>query len=45
VSVEPARVFGRDEVEEMACGAGCGDGRGTVEALRRMSAFIRARKP
>ena len=47
VSVEPTRTFGRDEMRELACGAGCGDGAGVADALHDavMSAFIRARKP
>ncbi len=49
VSVEPTRVFDQGDVEELACGAGCGDGL-AVEATEVlggavMSAFIRARKP
>jgi len=47
VSVEPTRTYDGDEIGEMACGAGCGDGDGASEALQGavMSAFIRARKP
>ncbi len=47
VSVEPTRTFGRGEVEELACGAGCEESDETVNALDGaiMSAFIRARKP
>ena len=46
VSVEPTRVFERGDVEELACGSGCG-GTEAVAALDGavMSAFIRARKP
>ena len=47
VGVEPTRVFEKDDVEEMASGSGCRDGRAAVEALdgALMSAFVRARKP
>jgi len=47
VSVEPTRVFERDDVEELVCGSGCSAGAGAVDALSGavMSAFIRARKP
>ncbi len=43
VNVEPTRVFGHDDVQELACGAGCGDIGALDGAV--MSAFIRARKP
>jgi SAM-dependent methyltransferase len=47
VSVEPTRVFEKGDVEEMACGSGCGDSGAAVAALDGavMSAFIRARRP
>jgi SAM-dependent methyltransferase len=46
VSVEPTRVYGAGEVEEMACGAGCsgGEAAGALDGAV-MSAFVRARKP
>jgi SAM-dependent methyltransferase len=47
VSVEPTRTFQRVDVEEMACGSGCGETGDAVKELDGavMSAFIRARKP
>jgi SAM-dependent methyltransferase len=47
VSVEPTRTFQRGDVEELACGSGCGGGTDAVDALDGaiVSAFIRARKP
>jgi SAM-dependent methyltransferase len=47
VGIEPTRTFGRDELGELASGAGCCDGAETTAGLEGvvLSAFVRARKP
>ncbi len=45
VSIEPTREYQRGDIDELACGAGCGGDSAEQLDGALMSAFIRARKP